>query len=81
MTVSSKESAMETVYDTLYERVDELIRSHKGVHPVLSTTAIHVVIAELVARSEGLEQAIREIALEVQELAASQQGAASASGH
>ena len=67
---------METVYETLYERVDELIRSHKGQHPVLSTAATQVVIAELVARSEGLEQAIREIALEVQRLAASQQEAA-----
>jgi len=68
--LSTKESGMDTVYATLYERVDELIRSHKGQHPVLSTTSTHVVIAELVARSEGLEQALREIALEVQRLAA-----------
>ena len=66
---------MDTVYATLYERVDELIRSHKGEHSVLSTAGTQVAIAELVARSEGLEQALREIALEVERLAAAERGA------
>ena len=66
---------MSTVYATLYERVDELIRSHKNEHAVLSTAGTQVAIAELVARSEGLEQALREIAHEVQQLAAAQQDA------
>ena len=59
--------------ETLCERVDELIRSHKF-KPLLSTTGSRAFIAELAARSEGLEEAIREIALEVQEVAASQKG-------
>ena len=63
---------MDTVYATLYERVDELIRSHKSEHAVLSTAGTQVVIAELVARSEGLEQALREIAQEVERLGAAQ---------
>jgi len=67
---------METLDGTLCERVDELIRSHKGRQPLLSTTGAQVAIGELIARSEGLEKAIREVALEVQKLAASQKGGA-----
>ena len=59
--------------ETLCERVDELIRSHKC-EPLLSTTGSRALIAELAARSQGLEEAIREIALEVQDIAASQKG-------
>ncbi len=70
--LSTKESGMDTVYATLYERVDELIRSHKSEHAVLSTAGTQVAIAELVARSEGLEQALREIAQEVERLGAAQ---------
>lgn len=55
--------------ETLYERVDELIRSHKG--QLLSSMGSRAVLVELAARSEGLERAIREVALEVQRLAAS----------
>jgi predicted sugar kinase len=73
--LSTKESGMDTVYATLYERVDELIRSHKDEHSVLSTAGTQVAIAELVARSEGLEQALREIALEVERLSAQQDAA------
>src|SRR5262249_26943516 len=64
---------MEVLEDALYERVDELIKSHKGRQPLLSTTATPVAIGELIARSEGLEKAIREIALEVEKLALSRQ--------
>jgi hypothetical protein len=70
--LSTKESGMDTVYATLYERVDELIRSHKSEHAVLTTAGTQVAIAELVARSEGLERALREIALEVERLGAAQ---------
>ena len=69
--VSTKGGGMKTLDQTLCERVDELIRSHKG-EQLLSTTGSQAAIAELTARSEGLEKAIREIALEVQKLAASQ---------
>jgi len=57
--------------ETLYERVDELISSHK-LEELRSTTGSRVLISELAVRSEGLEMAIREIALEVQRLSASQ---------
>ena len=59
-----------TQYTTLYERVDELIRSHKGQELLLHTTTRTAAIAELIGRSEGLEKTIREIAREIQELAA-----------
>jgi hypothetical protein len=59
---------MEGVYETLYERVDELLAARKG--PLLSSTGEHVAIRELIARSERHEKALREIAREVQELAA-----------
>jgi len=63
-----KGAGMEDVYETLCQRVDELIGAHK--HPLLSTTGTHAAIKELIARNEGLEKAIREIARDVQELAA-----------
>ena len=65
---------METLDETLCERVDEVIRSHKNL--LLSTTGPVAAIGELVRRSEGLEEALREIALEVQKLATSQKGGA-----
>jgi len=65
------ESGSETLEGTLYERVDELIRSHKG-QQLLSTTGSRGSIEELAARVEGLEQAIREIARDVQNVAAAQ---------
>ena len=57
--------------ETLCERVDELLRSHKR-ELLLSTTGSRALIEELAERSKGLEEAIREIALEVQEVVASQ---------
>ena len=58
---------MEGVYETLAERVEVLIRAHK--HPLLSTSGTHGAVTEIIERIEGLEKAIREIALAVQELA------------
>ena len=55
---------------TLSQRVDELIRSCED-RPLLSTTGTQAAISELAARTRGLERAIREIALEVQNLTAS----------
>ena len=59
---------MESVYETLYERVDELLAAHQGLF--LSTTGTHTAIKELIARSEAHEKAIREIAREIEELVA-----------
>ncbi len=55
---------------TLTQRVDKLICSYED-QPLLSTTGTRAAISELAARTRGLEQAIREIALEVQNLTAS----------
>ncbi len=59
---------METLTDTLVERVNLLVDARK--EPLLSTTSTTLAIQELVARTEALERAVREIALDVQELAA-----------
>ena len=64
---------VETLTGTLLERVDKLIEAQKS-QQLLSTTATPVAIAELAARSDGLEQALREIAVEVQRLAAAREG-------
>jgi predicted sugar kinase len=61
---------METLAESLSGRVDELIRSHRG-QPLLSTTEMQVAIGELIARTEGIEKAVREVALEVEKLVAS----------
>ena len=52
--------------DTLIERVDNLIEA--GKETLLTTTATSVAIRELAARNEALENAVREIALEVHRL-------------
>jgi hypothetical protein len=62
---------MGTVTDTLVERLDELLQ-HQGErqlawgNPLLSTTPTSVAIRDLAMRVEALEEAVREIALEVQ---------------
>jgi hypothetical protein len=68
---------MNSLEQTLDERVGELILSHKG-RQLLSTTGTRAAIEELAARSEGLEQAIRQLALELEQLAGSQQWTADA---
>jgi predicted sugar kinase len=58
---------MKALDETLSDRVDELIRAHRG-ERLLSTTGSQAALAELAARTEGLEKAVREIAIEVQRL-------------
>ena len=60
---------MEALSDTLTQRVEDLIESHHH-ERLLTTTSVRVVMHELVERNDGLEQAVRELALEVQRLAA-----------
>lgn len=55
---------------TLSQRVDELLRSYEE-SPLLSTTGTQAALSELAERTRGLERALREIALEVQNLTAS----------
>jgi hypothetical protein len=54
---------------TLVEQVDKLVQAGKRA-PLLSTTSNTAAIQELVARTEALESALREVAFEVQKLAA-----------
>ena len=59
---------MQTLTDTLVARVNTLVHARK--EPLLSTTSTTLAIGELIARTEALENAVREIALDVQKLAA-----------
>jgi hypothetical protein len=63
-----KRGLSETLTDTLIERVDKLVQANK--QPLHSTTSTTDAIGELAARTEALEKAVREIALEVQKLSA-----------
>lgn len=58
--------------DTLIERVDAAIQAGKEPlewgSPQLSTTPTSLAVRELAAQLEALENAVREIALEVQRL-------------
>jgi hypothetical protein len=63
---------LETLTDDLMERVDKLVQDIKPPlewgNPLLSTTPTSIAVQELAARTEALEKAVREIALEVQKL-------------
>ena len=61
---------LEDDYGTLSERVDGLIRAAHRAEPLLMTTTRAETIQELIARTEGLERAVREIAREVEGLSA-----------
>lgn len=62
---------MEILTETLVDRVDELVQQ-PGQRPwgnaLLSTTPTSVAIRALIDRTEAVEHAVREIALEVQKL-------------
>jgi hypothetical protein len=60
--------ALVTPTKTLYERVDELIQP-QGEWPFRHTSTTHDAIAGLICRCQVLEEAIREMALEIQRLA------------
>ena len=63
---------METLPDTLIERVEKLIHagSPEWGNPLLSTTPTSLAVRELAVRTEALEEIVRELALEVQRLSA-----------
>ena len=74
LTCNREEALLETLTDTLMERVDKLVHASKSPHewgsPHLSATPSSVAIRELAAEIEALKSAVREIALEVQKLSA-----------
>ena len=63
-------STLESLCETVYERVDSLIEAHGGSWPPRHTTTTHEAIADLIVRNQCLEDAVREIAIELQRLAA-----------
>jgi hypothetical protein len=67
---TKKSAPTETLTDTLLERVDKLVQADR--EPILSTTPLSAAVGEIAARTEALEKAVREIALEVQKLSARQ---------
>jgi hypothetical protein len=56
---------MGTTVESLYDRIDRLIESHKE-EPLLSTTGTRAAIGALIWWNMGLEEAIGELALEIQ---------------
>jgi hypothetical protein len=60
--------------ETLMERVAKLVPTEDAGpewgNPLLSTTPTPIAIRELAARTEALENAVRELAIEVQRLSA-----------
>ncbi len=58
---------MESLDSSLLERVHDLMLAHTGLE-LRSTTGLQATVDELVLRNRGLEQALHEIATEVQKL-------------
>ena len=65
---------MEPLTETLIERVDKLVHADdpplEWGNPLLSTTPRSLAIQQLAVRVEALENALRELAFEVQKLSA-----------
>jgi hypothetical protein len=63
---------LENLTDTLMERVEQLIPASEPPpewgNPLLSTTPTPLAVRELALRTEALENAVREIALELRNL-------------
>jgi hypothetical protein len=62
---------VESLTETLMQRVGKLVpprRKREWGNPLVSTTPASLAIRELAIRVEALEEALREIALEVQSL-------------
>ena len=72
--VEVESNLVETLTDALMERVERLLQTERPRRewgsPLLSTTPTSLGVQELAAQVEALEQAVREIALEVQRLSA-----------
>ena len=71
--VLQAEISKPTAADGLVAHIDELIESHRT-QTLLSTTSTTAAVGELARRNEGLEQAIRALALTVENLAATHRG-------
>jgi hypothetical protein len=69
MTEAPTEAIMETLNQTLTQRVDDLIEASRS-EKLLSTTGTRTAVEELIRRNEGVERIVFELALEVEKLAA-----------
>jgi hypothetical protein len=65
---TERRAPLESLTDSLIERVDTRVKASK--RPLLSTTPDSVAVRELAAQVNALENAVRQIALEVQKLSA-----------
>jgi hypothetical protein len=66
-----KRCSAESLSNSLADRLERLLHPSKPLewgHPLVSTTPTSVAIDELTRRTEALENALREVALEVQKL-------------
>ena len=63
-------TSLDTPWETLDERVARLVCSRTESWPPLHSTPTPTAIAELIARTDGLEDAVCALALEVQQLTA-----------
>jgi hypothetical protein len=61
-------AALVSPSETICEQVDRLMRAHGNSWPPLHSAPTSAAIARLIARVEGLEQAIHAIALQLQTL-------------
>ena len=71
---------METLNQTLSQRVDDLIEASRR-ETLLSTTGTRTAVEELIGRNEGLERIVCELAREVERLAAVVAELSDPSGH
>ena len=62
-------STLTSPAESIDERVDRLLSSHSERWPPLHSTATPVAIGEIIGRVAGLEEAMHEIALELEKLA------------
>jgi len=64
---------MDDLQTSLTNRVAALLDAHRS-RELLSTTGIQGTVEELVQRMRGIEQALSEIAAQVEKIAASREG-------
>jgi hypothetical protein len=72
MLPTERRPRLESLTDTLMERLEKLVPAGEPPpgwgNPLLSTTPTSLAIRELALRTEALENAVREIALELRNL-------------
>ena len=62
-------AVLTTPCETLDERIDRLLGSRGEAWPPLHSATTHAAIAELIARVNGLEEALHAVALELESVA------------